>query len=353
LDVGFDRDRVLLLDVIYPRSWKAEQIAAANQRLLERVRSLPGVLAAGTAAPSPLGGSTWDDDIKAEGYTAHPGEDPDVNFMSVSPGALEALRARLLQGRLFDERDRKESPKVVLVNQTLARYFFAQVSPIGRHLEIPDAGWAEVVGVLRDSKFVSLREETPRMVYIPASQAEVHPAEAFVARTAGEPVALAREIRETAGRINPSVRIDNVRSMVDQMDETLAQERLVAKLSGAFGVLALLLAAVGLYGLMAYAVARRFNEIGIRMAMGARRSDVLALVLGDTLMLVFLGLAIGIPVALACGRWVAKLLFGLSPTDPGTIVVAAAVLAATAILAAAVPAYRASKVDPMTALRYE
>ena len=353
LDVGFDRDHVLLFDAAYPRKWKPEQVAAANQRILERLRSLSGVLAVGTAAPAPLSGSTWDDDIKAEGYTPHPGENLDVNFMSVSPGALEAQHTPLLRGRLFDERDRKDSPKVVLVNQTLARYFFARVNPISRHLEIPNAGKAEIVGVLRDSKFVSLREETPRMVYVPASQAAVHPAESFVARTAGEPAAFAGIIRELARDAEPNARITSVRSMVDQMDETLVQERLIAKLSGVFGLLALLLAAVGLYGVMAYAVARRTNEIGIRMAMGARRSDVLALVLGDTLLLIVLGLIAGIPIALACGHWVAALLFGLTPTDPMTILAAATLLAATAITAGAIPAYRAAKVDPMIALRYE
>ncbi|MGA8593752.1 MAG: ABC transporter permease [Bryobacteraceae bacterium] len=353
LDVGFNRDHVLLFDAAYPRKWKPEQIAAANQRLLERLRSLSGVIAAGTAAPNPLSGSTWDDDIKAEGYTAHPDENLDVNFMSVSPGALEALHTPLLRGRLFDERDRKDSPKVVLVNQTLARYFCARANPIGRHLEIPNAGKAEIVGVLRDSKFVSLREETPRMVYIPASQAAVHPAESFVARTAGEPAAFVGVIRELARDAEPNARVTSVRTMADQMDETLVQERLIAKLSGVFGLLALLLAAVGLYGVMAYAVGRRTNEIGIRRARGARRSDVLMLVLGETLLLIFLGLMAGIPIALACGHWVAALLFGLSPTDSTTILAAATLLAATAIAAGAIPAYRAAKVDPMIALRYE
>jgi predicted permease len=353
LDIGFNRDHVLLFEAEYPRRWNTEQVGAANERLIERVRSLPGILAAGTAAPSPLGGSTWDNDIKVEGYTEHPGEDLDVNFMSVSPGALEALRTSLLQGRLFDERDAKSSPKVVLVNQTLARYFFSGASPVGRHLEMPNREQAEIVGVLRDSKFVSLREETPRTVYVPASQASVQPAEAFVVRTVGEPTALARDIREASRRVEPNARITSVRSMVDQMDETLVQERLIAKLSAAFGFLALVLSAIGLYGLMAYAVARRTNEIGIRMAMGARRSNVLSLVLRETLLLIFVGLAVGIPIALVCGHWVTALLFGLAPTDPTTIVTAATVLVVVAVTAGAVPAYRAAKVDPMTALRYE
>ncbi|MFZ0589884.1 MAG: FtsX-like permease family protein, partial [Bryobacteraceae bacterium] len=190
-------------------------------------------------------------------------------------------------------------------------------------------------------------------VYVPASQAAVHPAESFVARTAGEPAAFVGVIRELARDAEPNARVTSVRTMADQMDETLVQERLIAKLSGVFGLLALLLAAVGLYGVMAYAVARRTNEIGIRMAIGARRSDVLMLVLGETLLLIVLGLMAGIPIALACGHWVAALLFGLSPTDSTTILAAATLLAATAIAAGAIPAYRAAKVDPMIALRYE
>ena len=353
VEAGFNRESVVLFSAANPRTWKAAQAAAARARLLDGIRSLPGVVAAANAGPAPLAGSTWTDRIAVESYKSHPDEDMMTTVMVVSPGFFQTLRTPLALGRDFGAQDRGGATKVALVNETFARYFFRDRSPLGMHVDAGgDVGRAEVVGVVRDARYVGLRQRPPRMVFFSALQIGF-PADTYLVRTAGDPRSLGQALRQTARHIDPNLRIEEVRTMTAQVDFFLVQERMIAKLSGAFGLLALGMASLGLYGVMAYGVARRTNEIGIRMALGAGRAHVLRMMLRETLLMVVAGIAIGVPVALVCGRFVRTMLFGLEPADPATMAGCALLLAGIALVAAYLPARRATKVNPIEALRYE
>jgi predicted permease len=353
VEAGFNRENVVLFSVANPRSWKAAQAAAARARLLDGVRTLPGVVAAANAGPAPLSGSTWTDRIAVESYKSHPDEDMMTTVMVVSPGFFQTVRTPLVVGRDFGAQDQGGATRVAVVNETFARYFFRDRSPLGMHVDAGGSvGRAEVVGVVRDARYVSLRQRPPRMVFFSALQIGF-PADTYFVRTAGDPRSLGQALRQTARQIDPNLRIEEVRTMTAQVDDFLVQERMIAKLSGAFSLLALVMASVGLYGVMAYGAARRTNEIGIRMALGAGRVDVLRMMLRETLLIVASGVVIGIPVALACGQFVRTMLFGLEPADPATLAGCALLLTGIALVAGYIPARRATKISPMEALRYE
>jgi predicted permease len=237
----------------------------------------------------------------------------------------------------------------------MARKYFGETNPLGQRFGFggPETGGQiEIVGVARDAKYTDLRRETPPTVYTPYQQ-ETPGQVNFAVRTAGDTGALTASIREAVRDVDKNLPLFNVKTQSQQADESLAQERLFATLSSFFGLLALLLASIGLYGVMSYNVARRTNEIGIRMALGARRGDVVRLVLQETLLLVLIGLVVGFGTALATTRLISSMLFGLTPNDPITIMLAAWLLIGVAMLAGYLPARRASRIDPMVALRYE
>jgi len=267
----------------------------------------------------------------------------------------------ILRGRGFDARDtpaspgtQPASPRVAIINQTMARAFFAGADPIGRRFAQfgrPNDPF-EIVGVVKDSKYRTVREQTPRAFYLPFFQTPGARGANFEARSGG-PAALSDAIRQTIRGIDPGLHMTETRTMSDVVDESLIQERLLVQVSSVFSAFALLLASIGLYGVMSYSVARRTSEIGVRMALGASERAVLWLVTRETLRLVIAGIAIGVPMSLALTRLAARLLFGLSPTDPQTIAAATLALLAAAMLAAYLPARRAARVDPMIALRCE
>jgi predicted permease len=259
----------------------------------------------------------------------------------------------LISGRGFTERDNQTAPKVVIINETAARKYFPNENPLGLRFgqSVEQSGQIEIVGVLRDAKYNSVRDDIPPTMYVPHLQGR--PATVFQVRTAGEPAAAIGAIREAVRQIDPNLPLMDVATQDEEIDKNLQQERVFAQAYAMFGGLAMLLASIGLFGLMSYSVARRTNEIGIRMALGARAGDVLRLVMSESMRLVAIGVAIGLAVAMAAGRLVSSLLFGLGATDAITILVATVVMVAVSALAGYLPARRASRVDPLVALHYE
>jgi predicted permease len=236
-----------------------------------------------------------------------------------------------------------------VINQAMAHYFFGQENPIGKRFNVRLSGQQyEIIGVVKDAKYMNLREQPPRTYYTYGSFRGT-----FQLRTDGNPAGYTATIHRLAREMDPQLQVVRLRTMKDVVDESLAQERFIAQIASAFSLFALLLASVGLYGVMSYAVNRRTNEIGVRMALGARGADVVRMVMKETMLLVAIGMAIGLGAALATTRLVSTLLFDLSPNDPATIAAAALLLIAVSAMAGYLPARRASRIDPMTALRCE
>ena len=355
LDVGFSREEVVLVPVD-PRmsGYTSERTRAFYEQLLERIRALPGTRTASMADADPLANHTGSD-MFAEGYqprSDEPSQSPGKSV--ITSDYFHTMGIPLLLGRDFDSRDRPTSPKVAIINQTFAQHYFGAESPLGKHLGMSrDRFDIEIVGVVKDSKYGGLREEAQRMVYLPFSQGLLFGGMVLHVKASTDAVSLVGVIRKQVAEVDRNVPIFNAHVLQDDIERSLTQERMVATLSGLFGTLALMLSAVGLYGVMAYAVGQRTREIGIRMALGATTSKVLWSVLQEAGLLVILGVCVGVPVAIAASRLVASMLYGVSATDPVSMTSAAALLGAVGLLSAWIPARRASKVDPMVALRYE
>lgn len=356
-NLGFNRDGVLLVD-IDPRlaGYKRPELPVRYQQLLDRIGALGGVQSATIATYSPISGTTRTSTAAVQGYAAQPDENLDVMDMLVGPSYCETLGLPLLLGREISPRDTEASPKVAVVNQTFAEYFFPGENPIGRRFgfgDTPnDSGEIEIVGVIGDANYRGPKQKPVRTSYRPILQVKDYSANLEI-RTQGDPLALAASVRSAIAQVDDKLPIVGVNSLSRQFEDSLRQEKLIAQLVSFFGLLALLLACVGLYGVMATTVARRTNEIGIRMALGAEGGRILWMILRETLALVIIGIAIGIPAAVGGARLVSSQLYGLSAADPLTLVVAAVILIAVAALAGYMPARRASRVDPIIALRYE
>jgi predicted permease len=282
------------------------------------------------------------------------GQQDSINRLVVSPNFLEMMGIPMLLGRGFNERDHETAPKVVVINDAAARKYFPDANPVGQRFgsSVETSGQLEIVGVLRDAKYDSVREPAPPTMYVPHLQARTT-SPMFTVRTAGDPMSAIGAIREAVKQVDPTVPIMNVATQMEQVEQRLVQERLFAQAYALFGALALVLASVGLFGLMSYNVSRRTNEIGIRMALGAERGHVLGQVMRESMILVAAGVGIGLAIAVGLSRFIASLLFGVAAKDPGTIVLAITVMGLVAAMAAYLPARRASQVDPMVALRYE
>jgi predicted permease len=271
----------------------------------------------------------------------------------VAPRYFETLGVPLIAGRDFSFHDTLESPRVVILSQTMTRVFFGDANPIGHRIRVGDNDVREVVGVVADSHYLEVRENVTPTIYLNSFQSQAPAGSEFAIRTAVDPNAVAPAVSREIEHQVKGMAIAKVRALTSQVDSWIVQERLVAMLSSCFGGLALFIAAVGLYGVLSYTVARRTQEIGVRMALGAQPRDVVAMILKEIICLVCLGLALGIPLALVLGRFVADLLYGLTSTDPLTIVAGTMVMLIVTLLAGYVPARRASRVDPMVSLRCE
>jgi putative ABC transport system permease protein len=353
LDLGFQRDHVLLVTLDPARSgYDPEQLSRTYRELLGRLEAIPGVRSVAICADSPISGAGANRGVTVEGYQAKPGEIRNVMESWVGPKYFETLGTPILAGRdfAFEEPGRL---RVAIVNRTMARYYFGDGDPIGRHVTFDgDDQPYEIVGVVGDAKFFEVREATWRMIYLNTFR-QRWVASQFALRTSIDPGAVAPDVRRTVRDSLKTVPVGRITTLADQVDASIVPERLIATLSGWFGALGSLLAAIGLYGLLAYTVARRIHEIAIRMALGATRSDVTRMVLRDALGLLAAGLAIGAPIAFWSKRFAASLIRDL-PVDSGmSIAFGALTLIVVALLAAYVPARRAARVDPLETLRHE
>jgi predicted permease len=325
------------------------------QDLLERLRAVPGVRSAGIAAVPVLHGTEWDNSMQVEGHQAKDGENMQAFMNAVSPGYFGTMGVTLLEGRDFDRSDvdNAEKTKVAIVNRRFARHFFGDRSAVGRHLGNGGARAkldVEIVGVVADSLYEGPREGVRRQVFIP--HAGNNGSAVYVRAGMGSSSAYAA-VRSAVKELDAGMPIFELKTLGRQLDETLLTERLTALLSAGFGFLATLLAAIGLYGVMAFVVARRTREMGLRMALGAHSRSVVWLVMREVLLLLAIGLAVGVPSALALGRFVSSQLYGIKATDPWVATGSVAVLAVVAALAGLIPARKASRIDPILALRYE
>jgi len=346
LDVGFEREHLVTFSVSTTTGYGSDADPAI-WRLLDKVRQSPGVIAASGAAPSPP--YEYRLPVQVQRYLAASGEDRLVSFSEVAGGFFETLRAPLLEGRPIGPQDRGR--KVAVVNASFARHFFGRGSAVGRSVDVAgNTGRVEIVGVVADARYFNPREKPRRAIF--ASTPYLWPG-SLIVRTATDPRALMAELPQLVRQSEPGLRLLRMETFGEATDKLLTQERMLADLSGAFSVLAVVLASLGIYGVLSYAVAQRTREIGIRMALGARPVTVIRMVLRETLILLLAGLAVGIPVILVWGRFLASLLYELKPADPGTIVMAGLLLSAVAVLAGWVPARRASRIAPMEALWHD
>jgi putative ABC transport system permease protein len=351
---GFNASNVVLMGFNLGREGYAEaQGRNFHRQVVERIRGLPGVVSATVARDRPFGGG-FQRSVFIEGQEPPPGgRGVLVQTNNIAPGFFDTLGISLLRGRDFAETDSQQSPKVMVINEAMANRFWPDQDPIGKRLKLfGDQDYRQVVGIVADSKYNSLTEPRRPFMYIPLLQ-EYSPQVNLHVRTSGDSKGMVAALRGEVQSIDPSLSVLNVETLTDRIQQSLGGERTQATLLGTGGVLALLLAAIGLYGVMSYSVAQRTREIGIRMALGAGRGNVMGLVLKQGVTLVSAGVVLGLGAAFAITRLLASLLFGVSAVDPITFVGTSAALLFVALLASYVPARRATKVDPIIALRYE
>ncbi len=353
-EIGFRPDNILLFHLRPPRSrYPSPKNVEVASRIEERLASVPGVDSVTLSAEPLLANSMSNDQFVPDGQPpVANGDDQQADFNLVGNDFFATMKMPIVAGRGFNAGDTESSPKVAVINQTLARKFFPRGDPLGKTF---NEDHIRIVGISADAKYDSLRDETLPTFYLPYRQApeQMTGGPTFEVRLKTSPEGALPAIRTAVASIDKDLPLIDVRTQTEQIDELLSHERLFAALTGGFGGLALTLACVGIYGIMAYTVARRINEIGIRMALGAQTGQVLRMVLGEASWLALLGIGIGLGCALWLTRFLATLLYGLKPSDPGTLIGAAVLLLATALAAGWAPAWRASQVQPMEALRHE
>ena len=354
VDTGFARDNVLFASVNPSlNGYSPEQTTNFYNELLTRTRALPGVRYASLASDSPLSGG-WDmNGIVVEGYTPREGEKMAIDLTMASADYFKTLSIPLVAGRDFNDGDRVGSPRVAIINESMARYFFGATDPLGRKIGLEKVPDTTIVGVVKDAQYVDLRTGVRRHFYLPTTQEKVLTGLTLQLKTNTDPKTVAEQLRAELKTLDPHLPLYNLKTLSTEIDESLIQERLVTWLSSAFGLLATLLTALGLYGVLTFSVARRTREIGIRVALGAQRRDVFKLIMTRGVLLVGIGVVAGVGASMAFSRLLESLLFGVTPHSVTTLALVSVALVAVALVACWIPARRATQVDPLTALRYE
>jgi macrolide transport system ATP-binding/permease protein len=355
IDAGFDPSNMIVMAVLPEiQGYNEPRGRALYESVVVRVSAVPGVDSATLAEHVPLGIGGSRRGTAIEGYQPQPGEDTETAYNVVGPRYFETMRIPIVRGRSFTEADRAGAPPVAIVNEAFARRYWPNADPLGKRISAngSDGPFREVIGVTPTGKYNTLGEEPRPFYYLPLWQ-EYHGTVTLHVKTAGDPRALIPSVREAVRAVDAAVPVFDVKTMDEQVLVALLPARLAGTLLGAFGLLALLLASVGIYGVMAYSVVQRTKEIGVRRALGAQTGNLLRLVFGEGMRLAAIGFAIGLAAAFALTRFAASLLYGITPTDPVTFIGALGILAAAALVACYIPALRALKVDPVTALRYE
>ena len=358
VDVGFNPQNLLLFRVNPQLNrYDEKRTLALYREMLDRLGAVPGVSAVALSAPALLSGSVNSTSIFVHGRAYAPDvrdRDNNINRLVVSPNFFDVMGIPVLSGRGFGGSDSDTAPKVVMINQAAAKKYFANENPVGQRFgsSLETTAQLEVVGIVRDVKYDSVRDAAPPTMFVPYTQTRVGNA-AFEVRTRSAPAAVTGAVREAVRQIDQNLPVMDVSTQLEQVEMRFQQEKFFAQAYTLFGIVALLLAALGLFGLMSYNVARRTNEIGIRMALGAQRGDVLRLVMRESMILVIVGVAAGLALALYASRFVTTLLYGVPPTDVLALALAILVMLVVSAVAGYIPARRASRVDPMVALHYE
>jgi putative ABC transport system permease protein len=364
LDAGFDRTNVLLVNASsHNANVSPEHRAELWRQALLRLQAMPGVISASESLLTPIGGTTWNDEFFLQKGGGPTGDDSTADLNYVSPEYFTTLRTPIRSGRNFDAHDSAGAPLVAIINETMARKFFGANNPLGEYLRIDDPPGMttppmQIVGVVKDAKYQTLRETTPETIYFPISQMtgiekqSMTGDPAFEIRTTSQPLATARSAEAALTGLNKLLSMSFL-TLEAQVDDSLRQEKLLATLSGFFGGLALLLAMIGLYGVLAYMVTQRRKEIGIRMALGAGKNSILRLIMRDVSILLAVGVVVGVGISLWATHFMQKMLYDLNPRDAKTIIFSVAVLSAVALIAGYLPARRAARLDPNVILRDE
>jgi predicted permease len=357
IDLGLRTDHLMVFS-IDPKlnGYTDQRVAALYDRILERLSAMPGVATAAAARVATVTGAASSGNMTVEGFTPRGDDDADSSLNEIAPGYFRTLGVPLVAGREFTDSDRAGSPKVAIVNEAFVKHFIGTRDPLGVRAYRGGGNVkldTTIVGVVKDVRYSSMREPAPPVYYTPLRQSARQRAMTFYVRTLIAPEQTAGSIRALVASIDPDLPLRYIRTMGEQIDTNVSDERLLSMLTGGFAVLATLLAAIGLYGVLAFNVARRTREIGIRMALGADAAKVRRLVVREVVLIIGTGLAIGIGAAAAAGRLIESVLFNTRPLDPVIFLAAAGLLGTIALAAAYVPARRATGVDPMVALRYE
>jgi len=352
---GFNPDRLLTMEVSLPiDNYPRARRPLVFQQLIQRTQTLPGVVSVAAAKHLPLGGDNMNFAFDIERRPFPQGESPGADCRMVTSDYFTTLGIPLIKGRFFKDSDTVDAPHVLLINEAMARTFFPNEDPIGQRLQLGINDFSgQIVGVVGDVKHVGLDAPTNHEVYISFAQAPFSTEMTLIARTSGDPMTIVGAVRNEIKALDPQVAVGKVKTMEAITKESIGDARFRTLLLSIFGIVALVLAAVGVYGVMSYSVTQRTHEIGIRMALGAQIADVRKLVINSGMKLALVGTVVGLAGAYALTRLLTNLLFGLAPTDPPTFVIVSFVLLLVALTACYIPARRAAKVDPLVALRYE